>query len=91
MNTRISESFNNLSKQGQIMVQVLSLSSEEMIASAQGVSAVPNEGDQLRFSQRVKQLHAQRQLAGEILASEMERNDTDIELVFLRWFLEDLC
>ena len=91
MKSRISPSFTNLTKQGQVMVQVLTLSSEAMISEARAARETGDAGNRNRFTERIRHLLSQRSLAGQVLAAELELSDYDHEIATLQWLLEDLC
>ena len=92
MNARISPQYlDGLSRQGRMMVDILVLSAQGLITAAEHNTAADGHYERGEFTRLVRQLMAQRQLAEEVLDSEIEYGDYDYELATLRLVLQNLC
>lgn len=80
-----------LSQQGRLMIQILVLSSEKLVASAN--QAATRDVHRLRseFEKQINHLMDQRQLAMTILNNELEQLEYDYETATLRWLVEHVC
>lgn len=92
MTARLSNRYlEGLSKQGQLMVQMIALSADGLIRNARRTRAAGANPDGDGFSAVVQQLLVQRQLAAEVLENELQQSEFDLETAMLQTVLEDLC
>ena len=92
MTARLSNRYlEGLSKQGQLMVQMIALNADAMIRNARRTRAAGANPDGDGFSAVVQQLLVQRQLAAEVLENELQQSEFDLETAMLQTVLEDLC
>jgi hypothetical protein len=92
MNARISAQYlEDLTTKGRFMVQTLVSNACSMITAAQSRAADDADLCRAELLKQVEQLKRQRQLAGEVVAHELDQSDEQYEAVTLQWFLEDIC
>jgi hypothetical protein len=92
MYARLSNRYlEGLSRQGQLMVQMLAMSAEGLVRNARRTRAAGANPEGESFSAVVKHLLVQRHLAAEILENELQQSEFDFETAMLQTVLEDLC